>query len=345
MKQFLIILFTTFIGVANLHGQAECHSIGLGQARVIAIGGLDIRSAPRQASTCIGKATYGTLVNVLTREDEACNEGFLKPVKMSFLAVDAETQDDRLYSRNGCWVKVKHGNQVGYMLDTYLVNLEREASNGLETEKFAFSEKYYLGFPGENCAVNIPASGNLHWYGVFQSRTTRAASIEAIDFSQFYHREENGYQITIASPSRALFFIIGSKKALLSTGPITYFDREADGLYVGNEYDGFQNNAVLEKEYGLKLELPDEDAFEDAWTEKPLSLTRNGKTQILNPPEMNLKGPVNLIWAGELDNDGAPDFLIRYGVNPKVNLLYLSSESKRNELVGVVTAYLVTNCP
>lgn len=333
------------ISSIGLYAQSECHPIGPGKARVIAIGGLNLRSAPRQASLRIGSAPYGAYLEVMeSKESKDCNEGVLQPVTMSFSAFSDEIQDDRTYARNGCWVRVRYNNQVGYMLDSYLLNLESESPTDIDVDSLGLSAKYYLGFPGSNCVVNTPSDDNLNWYGIFQSRPTESASVESIKLSQFFHRGENDNHVTIASPSRELFFIIGSKKKLPANRPIDYFDRGATEFYAGDDFDGLRNNTVLEKQYGLKLVLPDAEQFEDAWTAKPLTLTRNGKTQLLNPENLGLQGPISLIWAGDLDVDGKSDFVIQYGEKPGVMLLYLSSEAGKDELVRAVAAYMVTYC-
>ena len=55
-----------------------------------------------------------------------------------------------------------------------------------------------------------------------------------------------------------------------------------------------------------------------------------------------------LLWAGDLDGDGRPDYLISYVDGYGEIVLYLSSEADAADLVGAIVGYqdpTLTACP
>ena len=123
---FVLLIFGVFI-FPLLKAQDEYASIPAGKARVIALGGLSARAAPYQTSLRLGTAPFGSIVDVIDGDKVECREGILSDVSM-FLGFE-ENGEASTFSRNGCWVKVKYGNQTAYMLDSYLLSVEFEDSD------------------------------------------------------------------------------------------------------------------------------------------------------------------------------------------------------------------------
>lgn len=340
MKRFLLLFCYSFVWAISVHAQENCYSIANGKARVTAIGGLSLRAAPRQASLRIGIVPMGAIVEVSKEEEAFCMPGLLPSLEM-ILENEGEGSGST-YSRNGCWVKVHYKAQTGYVLDTYLANLEQEEFVVENEGDLGLSANYYLGFPGSNCLANLPSNGYLNWYGVFQNENTESASLEKVELSLFCHREENFQMVTFAQPSAGLKMIIGSKKALKANSPIEYYPIGAGDFHIFENGKYYQNE-VLAKKYGLRLELPNSENV-DVWQARPLTLSRNGKTQLLNPEELGLTGPISLYWASDFDSDNETDFVIQFGEKPGRLVLFLSSEAKRNEIVRAVAAFTVTYC-
>lgn len=312
MKNSLFILI--FMGLGSL-ACAQRLAVDTQANLVIAHGGLRFRAEPNQHSKVLQVLPFGAQVTY--RSDQSFNLDSITIIPSK------DWQVSVLY---GNWVYVEYSNQKGYVLDLYLGTM------GAKKERFGaeFNHDFVLLFPGCGCTPeNFYDPQKWTWYGYFQQDST-SYTVEPVQISNYRSRVYTCDLLIGASKMENLAFVIGSKKK--GWGNRTRVQGEKLQL---ETYDGaFPDKTALSR-LSLEMQYP---------ANKPadLFLKRGKNRQQLN--ETDFGQPVEVKFAGDLDGDQKPDYILHYGDKEGVIVLYLSTRAKPGKLIQGVAIFYAAYC-
>lgn len=312
MKNSLFILI--FIGLGSLVC-AQQLAVDTQANRVIAHGGLRLRAEPNQHSRILQVLPFGAQVTY--RSDQSFNLDSIAIIPSKDWPVSV------LY---GNWVYVAYRNQKGYVLDLFL------GAQGSDRKRFGadFNSDFVLLFPGCGCnPENFYDPQKWTWYGYFQQDST-SYTVEQVQISNYRSRVYPCDLFIGASKMENLVFVIGSKKKDWGNGTRVHGEK-----FQLETYDGaFPDSRALSR-LSLEMQHP---------ANKPadLFLKRGKIRQQLN--ETAFGEPVELKFAGDLDGDQKPDYILHYGDKGGVIVLYLSTRAKPGKLVQGVAIFYASYC-
>ena len=135
-------------------------------------------------------------------------------------------------------------------------------------------------------------------------------------------------------------------KPLLHPGPVTTYGSIIEG-FKSPDTPGTHELSVTTPDGELSRFVPLLSRNDHRFV---LQLRSQGKRQMLEQLwQCSTTGNTDyLLWAGDLDGDGRPDYLISYVDGYGEVVLYLSSEADAADLVGTAVSYqdpILTECP
>ena len=309
-----IILFWTLFSMGNLIGQYSPVYTHLNF--VIANGGLNLRSEPNVNSKKIANIPFGSTVNYIS--DKAFKTD-------SILIRHSNDQNEYL---QGSWVNVEYKNMKGYVLDIFLTWQPEIKERFVEK----YNNDFVLLFPGCDCnSKNFYDPNGWQWFGYFKQGEDKY-KVEEIKIS--YYRDDD-CNLTLASKSENLSFIIGSKKRNLLNQEIV----QGNHLYLLSDEPDSPLMKSQTKNLSIEL-IKNQDKNE--WKPNELYLVNGNKRQLLNKPEYDYAYKIKFV--GDLDGDSKNDFIIHYGDKVSVFVLYLTSQAKEGNLIENVAMYFTWYC-
>lgn len=212
----------------------------------------------------------------------------------------------------GRWQQLSGPLQKGYVFDAYLGGLYDTYPPFRNTK---LNQSHIILFPGSNCANNFQYNPNMNWFGFY--KIDNQFIIKPVDLIFFNTADRMNNKNICAVDYKHLKFIYGTESDLNSVTP-------NNGKFIDeNISTNFDNYSELSQ------------------TAKGLFIRRDGKTQILNKEYGGL-GIVR--WQGDLDSDGKNDYIIHFGEVGAFYMLFLSSEAKKNEILGAVAFFMTPYC-
>jgi len=323
--RFNILLFATLL---SLYAAAQGNSAYFPEEFVVTANSLNLRESPDTRSKKVASLPKGTLLQFI----EAWNNGQY---------TQTDTTDEN--SPYGRWIKVRSKNQTGWVFDAFV-----SSTIALQFE----------GFPQFDMQEVPP----LHWYGVYardsfsdELRKVQLRLTEVVN--EFYGAT---FKVLKTDQKDSSKFLIGSHHALPTgyCGPLgvydphdMYYSRTLGpgnqlSIYPGNDL----NDTLVKPTYGLAATgcANLEDGFVRV-TDYKLTLINYASdpfsTQDLSHwvrTEMEESNPaVDLMWFGDLDQDGKPDAIIQdcpFEMGCRASL-FLSSRANLGEYMRKVCEY------
>ncbi|MEM9258112.1 MAG: SH3 domain-containing protein, partial [Bacteroidota bacterium] len=291
----LLLLFACTCGRAQLTADVD-----LSRNRVIAVGGLKLRSAPNTRGETLARVPFNATVTILA----ACDAGIQSIGKHQGRPI------------TGRWVRAAYDGQTGYLFDPYLYY----QPTGLKRKG---AEPYALIKVDEGVLDVTP--GRFNWYGVYGFGNSR----ELKKVRRSYLVIEDQYAVrllpTVAGEEQPNY-LIGTKKAF------------AEHAFAGFGFDEPLANPcqslkpwpdTLQQLLSVKCEATG-DSLMAVSTQY---LRWKNKTQDF----FFLNGTQTTILAlGDLDGDGSPDIITRQEGEVAYLQLHLSSPAIGNRLVEAV---------
>lgn len=333
----LLLLLLT-LGTALL-GQGY-EPIATGMARVVSLDGLILRAGPGKDQKRVDAIPYGTVVEVVASARPKRDS--LSPMRYNFTGDD--TTETYQISRVGYWAKVKWNGKVGFALDIFLVSEDEEynsPSEILDRELPAYiNSDFLLIEAGTACQTNLPPDPRYHWYGVY--RRGDKLQIQSVSLRLHAYRKDEVvpgqfFLHSLADDNMGLEYIIGTRTPM---GDARFTDLlHAHGMEHEGEPTPAQQAAYFQR-LGLSFESNEGNEFK----EMRLRLGINGVEQLLEMPEIDRNGEPWLRLVADLDGDGKPDYVVTFGENSSVTVLYLSSRAPKGKLVQPVAFWFSSYC-
>jgi len=287
---------------------------------VIANGGLNLRSEPSINSRKITNIPFGATIKYISDKSFNIDSIFIPHI---------DNADKELVKGN--WVKVEYQKMKGYVFDVYL--------NYKPNYKDRFNEKYendfILLYPGCGCdAENLHNPNDWKWFGYFKEGEGKY-KVEEISMSYYRTRIYTCDLIISASKNDSLSFIIGSKNGRLSKKEVVRGKNTR--LYSYNKESPVKKSDLDNASVEL---IEKKDA--KTWKPSELYLINGKKRQLLNKPEYF--NPYEIIFKGDLDGDLKDDYIIHYGDNTGIVILYLTTKAKPGNLIERVAMFFRSYC-
>ena len=175
--------------------------------------------------------------------------------------------------------------------------------------------------PEEEAVAGVEAPEAYYWYGI-QSMSTGPALV-ATDWTRYYeHTPEMGLLPRLEPTHDGVRLLLGSLVPLPT------------GTLQGQLYEGYEGsfgyapavNQPLLSATGLAL--LGAGARAELWV---------GNGEVIQQLNRGISGhPSHLVFRGDLDRDGRPDYIIGYGDRAATEVLYLSSVAKAGSVVSPV---------
>ena len=284
---------------------------------VISTGGVEIKESPDPNSKTIAMADF---LDTLTAIRGSYNVH--DTLRFTLYSYYNEEEEIRETWMKAAWVKVKHEEVSGFVLNSHL----KGHNPRYRSEKRELLDyRYGLTLPGYTCFENIHPNKNMKWYGLYRYKLGYKIKEVEID----YHTGNMSY-LTTTNQDRDLIFLLGSSNDRLIPGEVEG-DRWKYSCF-NHQYATPPNN-----KYG-NIELREEGR------NFRLYLKENGKEQLLNPEALDVSYPRFVFWVGDIDRDGAKDYIIHYGEKNSSTVLYLSSAAGEGEIVRPVAIYKSGYC-
>jgi len=324
---FIAILFCSF----QLVGQpSEAYS--LQDNRVIAVPGLNMRSEPSLAGEKITFIPFGKEVRIL--EPHQTFPDTVGTIKNYYRDIMKTINPEQVI--DGLWVKARYRGKVGYVFSAYLIDYRRSNEYVRGIEEKGINKDFVVMFEGLNCMDNFHYKKDWHYYAA-QGVEDGICLVEIKP--SFTKTFKQGYA-DLRTHSSADFsppFIIGSREPLPQNEIQGNINKP---IYYTNDFEDVKMGEEMPNELSIKI-LGKRITPE-------LILTKNGKTQVLNPyvnKEQTTKNrPLALNFRGDLDGDGSLDYLIQYGEKFSQTVLYLSSLAGPNQIVKPVAVWYSGYC-
>ncbi|MFT4758447.1 MAG: hypothetical protein ACI9XO_001622 [Paraglaciecola sp.] len=306
---------------------------------VISTTGLNFRAEPFTTAKIIGKIGYGEEVVVIEK---------LKETIYTLNSKYGRYSEEKTYKIpiEGYWVKANYEGEVGYLFSGYLCNIGY--FSWPPKNKFPnLNQDYYLLFETGNCWFNFPKENNWYWYGFFLDNNGKD-SFRKINPSFYVSEDHNplvepfSFYVFSNTPSYPNF-IIGSKKELLERTEVTQKDFTHLNQKSGSSYQPNILNKKL-KASGIiqrnstkyangELYIRDEQG-----TEYSMGISR------LRTNGVRESFLINVLFKGDINNDGIDDYILTFGDKSSQTILFLSSAAKEGELVAPVAVYYSGYC-
>ena len=292
--------------------------------RVIAIPGLNMRDEPDLTSKKIAYLPYGTEVKILekyTLQDDLVDLG----VCNFFNKKDSKHPDPNIHI-NGIWVKVEYEGKAGYVFSAYIFGETDRTVNYYKIE-----DEYVLLYEGDHCDDNYQYNKDWFYYGCYRSDEDGSVCFEPIELSYFVVKSDFTGICIVANQYKSSEFIIGSKH------PLSENSFEATlGRYNGMDREEKIDSSVF-------------DLVAKGYREtEELVLKRDGLRQVLNPWTNQLKEEYNnfndVIFSGDIDQDGKDDYIIQFGSKYGQTVLFISSLARSGEIVRPVSIWYSGYC-
>lgn len=300
LQNILLLLGALITAASTLIAQPA-----LSDTLYVAASALNLREQPHANAAILAVVEYGEAINLL------------------------ETSAHETSGYNGEWVEVKYGAYSGYMNSDYLTT------------------GYELLMPWGAAPARLP---NLNWYAVFS--TDNGDSLRRVEL-QVEEDPELGNFVTINGPNRyEAFLIIGSidplPEGLVSSNPDLCPQTEA--LYPGisrpvNWMDPTASQQYQLNVFGTYTTSPEGySMYLDYWIQASCYsfATHSSCDQVIFsvPEEQALWEPVYLLWEGDLNQDGRPDFILMNGQSEYSGVyhLYLGQEPEEGKVVRKVAS-------
>lgn len=283
---------------------------------VISTSGLHLRAGPSTHSEIIVSIPFGKTLRVLdafySKMDTLNDISFYYPHNNESYPVPV----------TGKWIKVKYKDYSGYVFDAYVYKNHNYHKLLKELNSEGLNKDVVLLFPGTWCNLNFWFNQELNWYGYYQDGDNFKAKKIDLSFFKIWNYDFTDIGIS-TNDNKHLLFIVGTRKKLKNENVIGKYDLN----WWTKEFDSYDNINVQPGQNYQNLVLNDK-----------------GKEQILNLiPEYYLE-PSNILWEGDLDEDGINDYIIHYGEKSGKTFLYLSSQAKDNQIVKPVAVFFSGYC-
>ncbi len=326
MKAIFICLFLLFL---PLTAQLQTREIDLERNVVISTNGINLREFPNRGSKVLTAIPFGERV-VILNEKSFGTETIGHYVDFDYgYAISGYERENKIAIK-GDWIKVSYKGQRGFVFSGYL-GYKSDSNNKNNTD---FNREVVLLYQTTSCYTNIYPPQSYNWYGVYHKKNIY--EIRPITISYYYDDyTEPGLTpfVTSTSDNRDLAFIIGSKTKM------------KEGRIDGTNFPGQERYFRDETRTNHKLlnELSMERVESSGGQYLPyLKLKSGNKRQILNIDD---DSPLqSIVWMGDLDQDGKRDYIIYYGDEESMMVLYLSSHAKAGQIVKPVAVYYSGYC-
>ncbi|MFK7773167.1 MAG: SH3 domain-containing protein [Saprospiraceae bacterium] len=318
----LITLLFIILSIPSF-AQFEEMKVDTNQNVVISPNGLSIRIKPSLKSKKLGAVPFGEKVKI--DDDKSHGWDTIGNYKYFYGEEDSYTSPI-----TGHWVKVKYQNIQGFMFNAYLYYYAPYSSYDSVIKK-KLNKDFALLFPGENCFTNINFAPNMNWYGLYFEKGKYSLRKTTISFYRVFS-DMLDFGIS-SNDNKNLLFILGSKKPLKQkTIKDSFWRGHNQSLYP------FKDEYHEEfKKHGIEFQQKEGESLS-------IILKDKSKSQLLNPKELQISYPSGILWKGDLDGDGKPDYIFHFGEKSGQTILYLSSEANGEEIVKPVAAYFSGYC-
>ncbi len=335
MKNWLLpLLLAAFLGTC-----VRAQPINLNNNRVVAAGGVNLRSAPGLHGSILAKIPLDSLVEVL----DSCDYGLDTVGSIpDFLEVYHPAADS--FSRapmhlSGAWVKATYHQDTGFLFNAYL--FDYEPVNWL-TEYAEITQPYvdaglkgdYVFFrPGYELFAPINHHNDYYWHGIFGKEGHYRLERMSLEYVVSHHATHTFLNL-VPGKTKDLVYIIGSKK------------RIPDHAFTGGGFEGgleIHDDAGFDqkqlRQYSLSIT---QDTLVDYPSVKQLWLHRGKQQQSLSLP--GLFGRPLPTAVGDVDGDGKSDVITYHDGETGHLILHLSREAGRGQLVHPVAEELLGDC-
>lgn len=324
MKPILIFLFL-LVSASTLGQDFACFEFNE-QARISSNTGLNLRAEPNNNSEVLAKIPFWHLVDL-------CGLAYVT---------------DTINGVKGNWTKVRYGESKGYVFDAYLVPID--SSHALEKDFRIMQEQASCS------AINYDPS--LFWYGVYRFTKYDTIIPVEIEFERNHvdsdPREEIGGVRTQYSDSLFSYLLIGFRDSI-EVNSVFNGGISQKTLYPGQRISVWAHTDKCEVTDKTAVDLIALGNVEDVqycpiitgydlrlrnrWGE---TLTQGLMESVSYAGECGMPA---IYWFGDLDGDKRPDLVLMGATNSRYDLyLFLSTQAKENELVGLVDKWTACNC-
>lgn len=215
---------------------------------------------------------------------------------------------------------------------------------GQQGQRFALLET------GDYHGSDLKNAQPKHWLGIFYSgihcevrSTTVSTSPEVDEVAEDGPGVKSGVRVRTADTEAPAFLVRGlpllPRKFEAAYAPLR--DESAD-LHSGDRLE------LTGAAAGYWLEVTGKPNKEEAIPAGAQLILHYGMQQqvLYEMPKENNDGTVELVWVGDLDGDGKPDFLVNtsWHYNVRDLFLWLSTQAKPSQLVGRVARLRTTGC-
>ena len=304
--------------------------------KIISTTGINLRADPYTRSTIIGKIPYGEEIIVIEKLKETVytlnsKYGWYSKQKSYEIPI------------KGYWIKANYRGEIGYLFSGYLAS--KEAGFWQPKHKYdSFNKEYFLLFELGNCWYNYPKNNDWHWYGFFIANGQ--GNFKKINPS-FYVSEDKwaieptSYHVFSNEESYPIF-MLGSKKELPEQVNIS-----SDDFNCFDSYAYTYDPKIIQKklaEAGIILKNSTKHSRGKLYItdvngkEFPMGESR------LNPAAIHENFLNNVVFKGDIDNDGIDDYILTFGDKSSQTVLFLSTATKDGELVAPVAVYFNGYC-
>lgn len=300
-KQVYLLFVLVLIGNLSLLAQAENR---LQTQMVIAKSGLNMRSTPGITGKKVGAIPFGAAV-------ELKSEVTYLSDTLDYYFSPSDEGVPKKQPVTGGWVKVAYNGKEGFVYEGFLRTMYKPA----------FQPEMILQFEGFNC--DYPSYDPLayHWYGLIENEGQQELRLLDPSF-HFVYEDDISFSGMTTGIDRATRFLIGTKKQLAarklpSAGSIPLPIRMGKREWVE---DGFEHVAF--RMYWVKTPDSEESTFR-------LMLQANGKTKPISTDALYetlyhfQHMQYDLLWFGDLNQDGLLDFVFRFGFEYSTTVLFM----------------------
>lgn len=269
---------------------------------VVSLNGLKMRATPGSDGKVITIIPFSELVEVIAFTDE----------------LEKDIEVNGFY---GKWLPVKYKQHEGFVFSSFL-------SWGL----MKMTQQYYLLIPDGGCGENNYFSSSYNYYGFFKSDYGDAPKIKKI--APVFYTSVYRTVVKVDSIIQPLF-VIASKNELKegldqsSCSLTNLFSTPGYNPTKGKRTVGLSNGEFL-------LEVENFNSADSVIKKLYLKNRQTKKMQLISESFFSFK----LIWDGDLDKDGKPDFILFTGFEKSGGYqLFLSSKAKKGEFVSVAATF------
>lgn len=342
MRIMLFFFLSVLSGM--LTAQHEC--------TVVAVSGLKLRATPSQQGKVLALAPFGaqvTVKNELTSRPNGDGSYYVPEARWDTIGIlreytykDGAKEVNVKVPHTGYWLSVIYEGKTGYMFSGFLAAISTD-----QTDHPNLNETWRVQYPAGNACSSAFADvhGRWNWYGLFrQSDGKYALRAVRLQYAVADYSDENGYGGPIDRevitqvpdvPEQPLF-LVGYTGKLKERSDIS-----GDEAYAVEGKSKFVDSNYLPKEdllrpYGITIR---KNAPVNEWDYSVFATDDSGRKQELGPPLREGQErllPFELQWVGDLDGDGRYDYLCNMGDKYGGVVLYLSTQAKRGEIVGLV---------